>query len=79
MTKSPSSATPAATKKVAAGAAKKPRNRRSSEQKLAELKRRLLEIGDLGAAGAVLGWDQATYMPKGGSGARSRTMRASFA
>jgi carboxypeptidase Taq len=72
MTKSPPSATPAATKKVAAAAAKKPRNRRSSEQKLAELKRRLLEISDLGAAGAVLGWDQATYMPKGGSGARSR-------
>jgi len=47
-------------------------NRRSAESKLAELKRRLLEISDLNCAGAVLGWDQATYMPKGGAGARAR-------
>ena len=44
----------------------------SAEAKLAELKRRLLEIGDLSSAGAVLGWDQATYMPKGGAAARAR-------
>jgi carboxypeptidase Taq len=46
--------------------------RQSAEAKLAELKRRLLEISDLGDAGAVLGWDQATYMPKGGAAARAR-------
>ena len=49
-----------------------PSDRRSAEDKLAELKRRLLEISDLGAAGSVLGWDQATYMPKGGAAARGR-------
>ena len=43
-----------------------------AEARLAELKRRLLEISDLGSAGAVLGWDQATYMPKGGAAARAR-------
>ena len=45
---------------------------RSAETKLAELKRRLLEINDLSAAGAVLGWDHATYMPAGGAVARAR-------
>ena len=44
----------------------------SAEAKLAELRRRLLEISDLSNAGAVLGWDQATYMPKGGAAARAR-------
>src|SRR5580700_1396060 len=44
----------------------------SPEQMLAELKRRYVEIGDLRAAGAVLGWDQATYMPEGGAAARGR-------
>lgn len=48
------------------------RNRQPAEAKLAELRRRLLEISDLGGAGAVLGWDQATYMPKGGAAARAR-------
>ncbi|MBX9588957.1 MAG: carboxypeptidase M32 [Hyphomonadaceae bacterium] len=47
-------------------------NSLSPEAKLAELKRRLLEISDLSSAGAVLGWDQATYMPKGGATARAR-------
>ena len=41
---------------------------------LAELKARLREIGDLRAAGAVLSWDQATYMPPGGADARGRQM-----
>jgi carboxypeptidase Taq len=50
----------------------KQRAGRSAEAGLAELKRRLMEIADLGAAGAVLGWDQATYMPKGGAAARAR-------
>src|SRR5438270_14002720 len=48
-------------------------SRRSSpQQDLAELKRRLLEISDLHGAGAVLGWDHATYMPEGGADARGR-------
>jgi carboxypeptidase Taq len=42
------------------------------EAKLADLKAHLLEISDLSYAGAVLGWDQATYMPKGGAAARAR-------
>jgi carboxypeptidase Taq len=45
---------------------------RSQEARLEELRHRLAEIGDLGAAGAVLGWDQATYMPAGGAPARAR-------
>ncbi len=39
---------------------------------LADLKQRLREISDLRAAGAVLSWDQATYMPEGGAAARGR-------
>jgi carboxypeptidase Taq len=39
---------------------------------LVELKRLLREISDLNAASDVLNWDQATYMPKGGAGARGR-------
>ncbi len=42
-------------------AAKSARNRRSAEQ-----------ISDLTAAGDVLNWDQATYMPRGGADARGR-------
>ncbi len=42
------------------------------EAKLKELKNRLLEIDDLNSAGAVLYWDQATYMPSGGAPARAR-------
>ena len=45
------------------------RNRRSAEQMLVELKLRLREISDLNAAGDMLNWDQATYMPEGGAGA----------
>src|SRR5215470_18014815 len=44
----------------------------SAEVKLAELKRRLLEISDLRAASALLSWDQATYLPKHGATARAR-------
>jgi len=44
------------------------------ENKLAELKQRLLEIDDLSHAAAVLNWDQATYMPPGGAPARARQM-----
>ena len=39
---------------------------------LTELRQRLAEISDLGYANAVLGWDQATYMPRGGAAARGR-------
>ncbi len=42
------------------------------EPKLPELKNRLAEIDDLWRASAVLGWDQATYMPPGGAEARGR-------
>jgi carboxypeptidase Taq len=52
--------------------AKPARSRRSAEQMLVELKRRLREISDLTAAGDVLNWDQATYMPQGGIEGRSR-------
>jgi carboxypeptidase Taq len=48
------------------------RNKTSAEDKLKEVKRRFLEISDLGAAGSVLSWDQATYMPPGGAPARAR-------
>jgi carboxypeptidase Taq len=44
----------------------------SAQAKLAALKNRLREVSDLGAAGSVLGWDQATYMPPGGAAARAR-------
>ncbi len=43
-------------------------------QPLAELKERLLEAADIGAAISVLGWDQSTYMPAGGAAARGRQM-----
>ena len=42
------------------------------EAQLAELKRHLQTIDDLRRVGALLGWDQATYMPPGGAAARGR-------
>jgi len=42
------------------------------ENKFNELKARLLEINDLDSAGSLLFWDQSTYMPAGGAGARGR-------
>lgn len=45
---------------------------RSSGATLADLKQRLAEIYDLNAAGSVLTWDEATYMPNGGAAARGR-------
>src|SRR5215470_6802081 len=45
---------------------------RSKEALLADLRERLREIADLDAVGAVLSWDQATYMPRDGGQARSR-------
>jgi carboxypeptidase Taq len=44
------------------------------EQRIQELKQRLLEINDLNSAAAVLNWDQSTYMPPGGAAARGRQM-----
>src|SRR4029450_11816067 len=44
----------------------------SSEDRVAGLKRPLLEISGLRAARSVLSWDQATYMPKEGAAARGR-------
>ncbi len=60
-----------------AAAAKRPPVKRASKGPstdlvLADLKRRLAEIYDLNAAGSVLGWDEATYMPSGGAPARGR-------
>ena len=42
------------------------------EKKLQELKTRLMEVYDLGHVGALLGWDEATYMPPGGAASRGR-------
>jgi carboxypeptidase Taq len=44
----------------------------SADARLAELKARLREIGDLAGTAAILSWDQSTYMPKGGAAARGR-------
>jgi carboxypeptidase Taq len=44
------------------------------ENKLQELKTRLIEINDLNSASALLSWDQTTYMPPGGAEARGRQM-----
>ena len=38
---------------------------------LKQLKERLIEIHNLNAAAALLGWDQQTYMPPGGAGHRA--------
>ncbi len=53
-------------------AASRPKGSRRSDAILADLKQRLAEIYDLNAAGAVLAWDEATYMPAGGAPARGR-------
>jgi len=44
------------------------------QKKFTELKSLLAEVSDLNNAAAVLGWDQATYMPSGGAPARGRQM-----
>ena len=44
----------------------------SDARLLAELKARLAEISDLRSAGAVLGWDEAVFMPPGGAASRGR-------
>ena len=42
------------------------------QEKINQLKARLLEVDNLNKANAVLQWDQATYMPPGGAEARGR-------
>jgi carboxypeptidase Taq len=42
------------------------------QKQFSELKTRLTEIYDLQHAGALLSWDEATYMPPGGAAARGR-------
>ncbi len=42
------------------------------EDKLNELKTRIIEINDLESAAGLLEWDQNTYMPPGGAPARAR-------
>jgi carboxypeptidase Taq len=37
------------------------------ENKLQQLKTILAEVSDLNRVAALLGWDQQTYMPKGGA------------
>jgi carboxypeptidase Taq len=59
-------------RKAAARTPAPPKDLRSFEERLAELKSRLQEIADLGAAAGVLRWDQATYMPSGAAEARGR-------
>ena len=44
------------------------------EQKLRKLRSLLAEVADLRAAGSVLYWDQATYLPPGAADARGRQM-----
>lgn len=44
------------------------------EARLKELKQRLMEVSDMQLAGALLNWDQSTYMPAGGAAARGRQM-----
>ena len=48
----------------------------STQRKLEELRAHLWKVSDLRSAGALLGWDQATYMPEAGAPARARQMAA---
>ena len=43
-------------------------------RRLKELKEILGEVADLNGAQAVLGWDQQTYMPPGGSESRGEQL-----
>ena len=44
------------------------------EKKFEELRKRCEDMAALGSAGALLGWDQNTYMPSGGAEARGKTL-----
>ncbi|MGZ6346268.1 MAG: carboxypeptidase M32, partial [Anaerolineales bacterium] len=44
------------------------------EEKMKQLREKLAEISDLNTVGAVLGWDQQTYMPPGGAEGRGNQL-----
>src|SRR5450756_263622 len=44
------------------------------EEKIKQLREALAEISDLSTVGAVLGWDQQTYMPPGGAEGRGNQL-----
>lgn len=44
------------------------------KEKLDQLKSKLAEISDLGQVGAIIGWDQQTYMPPGAAEARGNQL-----
>ncbi len=44
------------------------------QEKLQQLKQRLIEVNDLSSAAGLLYWDQSTYMPPGGAKARARQL-----
>ena len=44
------------------------------DRKMQDLKTRLREIYDIDMMQALLGWDQSTYMPRGGAEARGRQL-----
>jgi len=44
------------------------------QEKLEQFKHRMMEITDLGRAEALLGWDQQTYMPRGGAEDRGNVL-----
>ena len=46
----------------------------TAHPQLQELRETLAQINDLNSAGALLHWDQATYMPPGGAAARGRQL-----
>lgn len=51
-----------------------PNQSQHAPPELDELRTRLATVHDLRAAGAVLGWDQMTYLPAQGGGARGRQL-----
>jgi len=63
---------PTGARSVKKSVAKAGRSGSLASDQMQDLKRRLLEISDIGAAGSLLDWDQSTYMPRGGAAARGR-------
>src|SRR5438132_14079838 len=53
------------------GERRETRDERPMAEALATLKRRLVDVHNLGRAEALLDWDQQTQMPPGGVGARA--------
>jgi carboxypeptidase Taq len=50
------------------------KSRHNVDPTLRKFREQLIEVNDLESAASVLHWDQATYMPPGGAGARARQM-----